>query len=110
MRRIVAGAMDATIPCRATWRASAALLQWVTCRPQAIGSRQASSTIWARWRGGNPGRAARPVGLVEQSRHPRVAVAPAGAAHRADVAFQPGGDGRGPLARGDRQDRAGAAD
>src|SRR5262249_5269091 len=41
---------------------------------------------------------------------PRVLVEAAGAANRADVTLQPGGDGRGPLPRGDRQDRAGAPD
>ena len=35
------------------WWARSALVQWVMCSPSAIGSRQASSTIWARWRGGN---------------------------------------------------------
>ena len=43
------------------------LVQWVICRPSATGSRQASSTIWARWRGGNRDRAARPRGRVQEA-------------------------------------------
>src|SRR5262249_51471694 len=91
-------------------RARSRLDQWVMCRPLATGSRQASSTIRARWRGGNPGRSARSLWLFEEAREPRVLVEVAGAADRADVTLQPGGAGGGPLPRGDRQDRAGAPD
>ena len=49
------------------------LLQWVTCKPRAIGSRQASSTTWARWRGGNPGRAPRPLRGRQQPVEPLAA-------------------------------------
>jgi hypothetical protein len=45
--------MVSTMPSLTAWRARSALVQWVMCSPSAIGSRQASSTIWARWRGGN---------------------------------------------------------
>src|SRR3954471_20868446 len=110
MRRIVAGLIASTMLSATAWRARSSLDQWVMCSPLATGSRQASSTIWARWRGGNPGRAARTLGLLEEARHPAVAVAPARAAHRADVALQVGRDGRSPLPRGDRQDGPGAAD
>jgi hypothetical protein len=48
--------------------------------------------------------------LVNGYAYACVAVAPAGAPHRAGVALQVGGDGRGPLPRGDRQHRAGVAD
>ena len=41
------------MPSVTAWRARSALVQWVMCSPSAIGSRQASSTIWARCRGGN---------------------------------------------------------
>src|SRR5262245_28635178 len=107
---MVRGLIDSTMPSAMAWRARSRLDQWVRCRPLATGSRQASSTIRARWRGGNPGRSARSLRLFEESREPRVLVEAAGAADRADVTLQPGGDGCGPLARGDRQDRAGAPD
>jgi hypothetical protein len=60
--------------------------------------------------GGNPGRSARSLWLFEETRQPRVIVEATGAAHGPDVTLQPGGDGRGPLPRGDRQDRAYAPD
>src|SRR5262249_18838597 len=98
------------MPSATAWRARSSLDQWVMCNPLATGSRQASSTIRAHWRGGNPGRAARSLGPFEEPRHPGVAVPLARAARRADVALQVGRDGRGPLPRGDRQDRPCAAD
>src|ERR1700761_4360798 len=103
MRRTVAGSMAATIPSLTAWRASAALLQWVTCRPQAIGSRQASSTIWARWRGGNPGRTPRPLRRREQPGEPLAAVPLTGPPDRGGVALGRGGDLLHPLAAGDGQ-------
>src|SRR5205823_13544761 len=103
---MVRGLIDSTIPSAMACRAKSLLDQWVMCSPSATGSRQAKATIWACWRGGNPGRAARPLGPFEEPAYARVAVAPAGAPHRAHVALQAGGDGRGPLPRGDRQDRA----
>src|SRR6185312_5542142 len=45
--------MASTMPSPTAWRAKSSLVQWVMWSPRAIGSRQASSTIWARWRGGN---------------------------------------------------------
>src|SRR5262245_3934409 len=57
--------MASTMPSVTAWRARSALLQWVMCRPWAIGSRQASSTIWARWRGGNLLRTSQ-AGFVQQ--------------------------------------------
>src|SRR6516165_1273123 len=110
MRRTVRGLIDATIPSAAACRARSSLDQWVMCRPLATGSRQASSTIWARWRGGKPGRAARSLGLAQEARHPAVTVALAGASHGADVALQMGRGGRGPLPCGDGQDRSSATD
>src|SRR5262249_46655117 len=58
MCRTVRGLIEATIPCATACRAKSALLQWVRCSPYALGSRQANCTIWARWRGGKPLRAA----------------------------------------------------
>src|SRR5690349_12974088 len=107
---MVRGLIDSTIPSAMAWRARSALDQWVMCRPSATGSRQARATIWARWRGGNPGRPARSLGRVEEPAQSGVLVAPAGAPYRTGVTFQAGGNGRGPLPRGDRQDRPGAAD
>src|SRR3954454_1297631 len=110
MRRTVRGLIATTMQSATACRARSPLDQWVMCRPLATGSRQASSTTRARWRGGNPGRAARSLGLLQESRHPAVTIALAGAPHRADVALQVGGDGRGPLPRGHGQDRPGATD
>ena len=45
--------MTLMMPSATAWRAKSSLVQCVICSPSAIGSRQASSTIWARWRGGN---------------------------------------------------------
>src|SRR5262249_59216301 len=53
MRRTMAGLMSLTMPSATAWLARSALDQWVMCNPSAMGSRQASWTIWARWRGGN---------------------------------------------------------
>ena len=57
--------MAPTMPSVTAWRARSALVQCVMCKPSAIGSRQASSTIWARWRGGNLLRTSQ-AGLVQQ--------------------------------------------
>src|SRR3954464_8890825 len=104
MLRTVRGLMLATPPSATAWRARSSLDQWVICRPLATGSRQASSTIRARWRGGNPGRASRSLRLFQEPWYSRVVVTPAGPPHRADIALQAGGDGRGPLPGGDRKD------
>jgi hypothetical protein len=44
--------MVSTMPSATAWRANSKLVQWVMCKPLAIGSKQPNSTIWARWRGG----------------------------------------------------------
>ena len=44
-RCTVLGLMADTMPSATAWRAKSALVQWVTCSPSAMGSRQASSTI-----------------------------------------------------------------
>ena len=66
------------MPSATAWRARSSLDQWVMCRPLATGSRQASRTIWARWRGGNPGGAPGRVRRGQQAGQPRVLVAAAG--------------------------------
>src|SRR5262249_35401579 len=45
--------MASTMPSATACRARSSLVQCVMCKPSAIGSRQASWTIWAHWRGGN---------------------------------------------------------
>jgi hypothetical protein len=50
---MVRGLMESMMPSATAWRARSWLAQWVMCSPLAIGSRQASPTIWARCRGGN---------------------------------------------------------
>jgi hypothetical protein len=50
--RTVRGLMAGTMPVVTACRASSPLVQWVRCKPCAIGSKQASWTSWARCRGG----------------------------------------------------------
>ena len=74
-------------------RARSSLVQWVMCSPSAIGSRQASSTIWARWRGGNLLRTPE-AGLVqEEFFQPTLLVTAADPPDRGPVTLQPRGDG-----------------
>jgi hypothetical protein len=70
VRSLMAGA----IPSRITWRARSVLVQWVMCSPLATGSRQASWTIWARWRGGNPVGMSRPARRGQEPCQPRLLV------------------------------------
>ncbi len=99
--------MASTIPSATAWRARSALVQCVRCSPSATGSRQASSTIWARWRGGNLLRAPQ-AGVVQQEfGQPAPLVAPADAPDGGPIALQPGGDRADTLPAGDGQDDAG---
>src|SRR5262245_8585336 len=99
--------MAATMPSATAWRASSALDQWVTCSPSAIGSRQASATIRARCRGGNP-QWAPGLGLVQQEALPAaLLVAAADAPDGGGVATQAGGNRADRLAAGHRQGDAG---
>jgi hypothetical protein len=103
----MAGLMASTIPSATAWRARSALGQCVMCSPSATGSRQASSTIWARCGGGN---LLRPplAGFVQQElAEPAPLVAAADAPDGGAVALQPGGDIAGALAGGDGQDDSG---
>ena len=63
--RRLRGLMASMMPSATAWRARSWLVQWVMCSPPVIGSRQASSTIWARWRGGDLLRTAQ-AGFVQQ--------------------------------------------
>jgi hypothetical protein len=82
------------------------------CSPSATGSRQASATIWARWRGGNGGGPTRPPvpPIVEQTGQAVLTVAPAGPPDRGLVALHLVGDGPGPCARREGQDEPRALD
>src|SRR4051794_25397058 len=102
--------MAGTIPRSTAWIARSLLVQCVMCSPWAIGSKQASSTIWARCRGGNPGRTARSRGVVQQPVEPALAGASAGAADGLDIALHLEGHDAGALPLGGRQDRPRPAD
>src|ERR1700682_2372657 len=107
MRRTMAGLTASTIPPATAWRARSALVQCVICSPSARGSRQASSTIWARWRGGNLLRAPH-AGVVQQELlQPALLVAPADAPDGGAIALLPGCDIVDTPSGGDGQDDAG---
>src|SRR5579864_4749281 len=107
MRRTRAGLMASTIPSAIAWRARSALDQCVMCSPSATGSRQASSTIWARCRGGNLLRPPQ-AGVVQQELlQPTLLVAPAEAPDGGPITLQPGGDLADALAGGHGEDDAG---
>ena len=98
------------MPSATAWRARSPLVQWVICSPSATGSRQASSTIRARCRGGNL-LGTPEAGVVQQEffqSAPLVTAADAPDGGR--VALHPGGDGRDRLAGGNGQDDAGMLD
>src|SRR5262245_47784054 len=100
----MAGLMASTVPSATAWRARSALDQCVMCSPPATGSRQASSTIWARCGGGS---LLRPplVGVVRQEfLGPALPVTPADAPDGGAVALRPGGDNADALPGGDGQD------
>src|SRR5437588_7263272 len=100
MRRTMAGLMAETIPSATACRARSALLQWVMCSPSATGSKQASSTIWARWRGGNL-RGAPAAGEVgQESRQATLFIAAAEAPDGGRVTAHPRGDLLHPLPPG----------
>ena len=110
MRRTVRALIAATMPSATAWRARSSLDQWVMCSPLATGSRQASWTIRARCRGGNPFGPARTVWCRHQPVHAPPFVQAAGPPDRGAIAFHPIGDCIDPLAAGDRQHGAGTAD
>src|SRR5512135_582855 len=112
IRRTVLGLMAGTMLSRTACRARSSLAQWVMCRPLATGSRQASSTICARWRGGNPLGAARiPLAVVgEQGRQAGLLITSAGPPDGGLIALHLSGDGLPPLTGGDGQDDSSPAD
>ena len=77
------------------------------CNPSAIGSRQASATIWARWRGGN--LLGTPLaGVVHQeSLQAALLVAAANAPDGGPITLQPGCDIADALASGNGEDDPG---
>src|SRR4029453_12093810 len=106
----VRGLMAATMPSAFAWRVRSRLVQWGMCNPSVTGSRQASSTIWARARGGNLLRAAQ-AGLVEQKMLPAAGlVAAAGTPDGGPVTPQAVSDGVDRLPAGDGEDDAGVLD
>ena len=75
-----------------------------------MGSRQANSTVWARWRGGNLLRPTQ-AGLVQQEGvQPALLVTAADTPDRGRVTLQAGSDGRDGLTGGHSQDDAGMLD
>src|SRR5437764_12954603 len=97
MRRTVAGLTASTIRSATAWRANSVLDQWVMCNPLATGSRQASSTIWARWRGGKFLGMSLARVVRQELLQPTPLVAPADSPDGGPIALQPGGDIADPL-------------
>jgi len=96
--------MTSTMPLAIAWRARSWDVQWVMCSPSATGSRQASSTIWARCRGGNFLRPPQS-GVVQQKLlQPALLVATTDSPDGGPVTFRLGGDGLDWFAGSDGQD------
>ena len=66
MRRTMLALIEPTIPLDMASRAKSSLFQCVMCKPCAMGSMQASSTSWARCRGGNVLRSSRARLILQQ--------------------------------------------
>src|SRR5512135_1389026 len=96
--------MAGTIPSATAWRAKSGLVQWVMCRPLAIGSRQASRTISARCRGGNPGRPPGSVWWCQEAGQSRVLVEATNPPNRRAVALSAEGQLMDRFPGGDAQD------
>src|SRR3954468_14848172 len=93
-------------PSATACRARSSLVQWVRCNPRATGSRQASCTTRARWRGGKPLRASRAVRFPQHRIQPAPLVAATDAPDRGRVALHPEGHDPDALPRGDAQQDA----
>src|SRR5262249_1021518 len=106
MSRTVRALMAGTIPSAMAWRAKSALVQCVMCNPSAIGSRQASSTIWARCRGGKLLRTTRSGFVGQQGRQSPLFIAPTNAPGRCLITLHPEGHGLDALSGRNRQDEA----
>ncbi len=77
------------------------------CNPLATGSRQASSTTWARWRGGNLQRMSRAWVVLQELFQATVLVASADAPDGGSIAPQAVGEIAHALAGGNSQDDPG---
>jgi hypothetical protein len=95
------------MPLATAWRARSAPVQWVMCSPSAIGFRQASSTIWARWRGGNLLGTPDSRLVQQEFFQPALLVAAADPPDGGPVTLQPGSDLLDRLPRSDGQDDPG---
>lgn len=80
------------------------------CNPLASGSRQANSTIWACWRGGNLLGVSRARVVGQDVPQPTFPVAPADPPNGGPVALQAAGDVAGVLPGSDGQDDPGVLD
>src|SRR4051812_14112355 len=99
--------MAGTMPSTTAWRARSWLVQWVMCKPSAMGSRQARLMIPARCRGGNLLRTAH-AGLVQQERlQAALLVATTDPPDGAGITLQAVGYGPDGFTSGDGQDDAG---
>src|SRR5262245_21824233 len=102
--------MAGTIPSSTAWRARSRLVHWVMCKPLATGSRQASATIWARCRGGNPGRSPGPSWRPQEVGQAGGLVAAADPPDGGRIALGAGGERSDRLPRGDGQEDLGPLD
>src|SRR5262249_18343165 len=110
MRCTVRGLTASMIPSATAWRARSRGVQWVVCKPSAIGSRQARATMCGRCRGGTL-RGTPTTGIVLQELPPAaLLVAAAEPPDRGPVTLQPGSDLPDGRAGGDGQNDAGVLD
>jgi hypothetical protein len=102
--------MEPMMPSALAWRARSLLVQWVMCSPSVMGSRQASSTIWARCRGGNLLGATQARLVQQEGLQPALLVAAADAPDGGRVTLQASGDRPDGLPGGHSQDDTGMLD
>src|SRR5438067_2204284 len=102
--------MASTMPSVTAWRARSWGVQWVMCSPSATGSRQASSTIWARCRGGNLLRTPQPGVVQQELLQPAPLVAATDTPDGGPITFRLGGDRLNRFAGSDSQNDAGVLD
>src|SRR5204863_8860233 len=103
MRWTVRGLMASTMPSATAWRARSVLVQCVIWSPSATGSKQASSTIGARWRGGNLLRMSDPRVIPQKVVQATLLVTATDPPDGGPVTLHPGSDRLNRFARGDRQ-------
>src|SRR5215212_9493692 len=80
------------------------------CKPSAIGSRQASLMIWARWRGGNLLRTAHTGFVQQEGLQAALLIATSDTPDGGRITLKTVGDGLDALTGGDSQDDAGMLD